>query len=737
MVFKKSAVKRTKSTDILPANEYNRKRADVVEELTSKRINVLYKKGGKNYVSEDSYSNDTMNVVLASPSVKGIPTRTALWHELSHVIHNSFGAGFFDTASDLAINQVKRMIANNPTLYQANATVTQHASSTYAQDTYNSYGMGETHLIEQLKQLYRMGFNAIEDQRIESLTGGVWYGTKKMFNKMRDSLGDRLLTNCKTMGNDAIDNPINQLLFIRFNHASDVPKADHKLSKAMDEVQGTDEFGSVVVWKRYVKPVIDKWFTNQIDKKMKEKEDELSKSISKAEDAEYTADNKQEQLEERLKKLEEFNSKTKLDSIFKNKEESNLRMGDAGKALVDKESYVQHTNRVFRKLDDSISKAKQDVQANSSKVNTSMDEVETIIREMTEDIRRDGASSPVANDTGMNKPTVGNAQANEGDTNEGSIARRCVEEGLDLDTDNTDEKDMSTMLVDSKRMGNEATEQIKNGLAGMSMPKNPSNIHPVARQPESNQTDATLVNGLSNIISKLKERNVPTLSDTGDEFDEDEYIDLKQRGHGNVFKVNKPSNGIPILVSIDGSGSMEANDNIDDARKLVSSLFKVAQRIPEISVEANVWSSDSNGDVAMTTIKTLADCKQITTHVTGGRYYETPTHEALTYSARRLKAMQGRHKMLILITDGYPQYSKNGTHLSNKTIITACKKSLRKVMQVTDNVICINVEPRGYSTGEMLKQIFGKRYVEYRGVKEANEFVSKTLKRKFIEVFRN
>ena len=71
MVFKKSAVKRTKSTDILPANEYNRKRADVVEELTSKRINVLYKKGGKNYVSEDSYSHDTMNVVLASPSVKG------------------------------------------------------------------------------------------------------------------------------------------------------------------------------------------------------------------------------------------------------------------------------------------------------------------------------------------------------------------------------------------------------------------------------------------------------------------------------------------------------------------------------------------------------------------------------------------------------------------------------------------------------------------------------------------
>ena len=116
MPFKKSAVKRTKSTDILPANEYNRKRADVVEELKNKRINITYKNGNRNWVSEDNYSTDTMNIFIASPAVKGIPQRTALWHELSHVLHNSFASGFFKMAEQLSKKQVNRILDKYPVL---------------------------------------------------------------------------------------------------------------------------------------------------------------------------------------------------------------------------------------------------------------------------------------------------------------------------------------------------------------------------------------------------------------------------------------------------------------------------------------------------------------------------------------------------------------------------------------------------------------------------------------------
>jgi len=733
MPFKKSAVKRTKSTDILPANEYNRKRADVVEELKDKRINITYKNGNRNWVSEDNYSPNVMNIFIASPAVKGIPQRTALWHELSHVLHNSFASGFFNMAADLSKKQVNRILDKYPVLGTAEEALANHTNRPMSGST--GYGWMNDYYEGQLMQLYRMSFNAIEDQRIESLTGSVWLGTGKMFNKMRDALGERLLDNLKKNVNiseqNGIDNPINHLLLIRFNQSSAV-KADHKLHKAMADVSGKDEFGSIVIWKRYVKPVIDKWFMNRIEKELKEHEESLSNKIEQTNQTESKVEEYEDKKREH-DELQQYNYEHVEQQMLKYDSMLTNIGSEETKAIQDKESWTDKAERVFNKLSATRYKKSDELEKMKHDINAKADSLEAELRDMGREVSYDGSNTEVSQETGMNANQCDISVSDDQD----SLVTRCEAEGIDLDSEDISEDDMDTMLVESEEGGASQVKEIKNGLSGMAMPKEPSNIHIVTRTEEDNNVDTTLVTGLRNIVSKLKERNVPTLSDTGDEFDEDEYINLKQRGYGDVFKQSKLQNGIDILVSIDGSGSMESNENIDEARKLVSSLFKVAQTIPELSVEANVWSSNTSGDVGMTTIKTLADCKNITTHVTSsGRYYETPTHEALSYSARRLKGMQGRHKMLILITDGYPQFSKGGSHMSNKAIVTACKKSLRKVMQVTDNVICINVEPRGYSTVEMLKDIFGKRYVEYEGVKKANEFVSKTLKRKFIEVLR-
>jgi len=727
MPFKKSAVKRTKSTDILSANEYNRKRTDVVEELKNKRINVAYRNTNRNYVTADSYSNDIMHVTLASPAVKGIPIRTALWHELSHVLHNSFATSFFNASHDLAKKQVDRILDKNPIF----AEVDKALRSVRDPFTNAPDSLDKSQYVNQLMQLYRMGFNAIEDQRIESLTGSVWLGTGKMFNKMRDSLGERLLENLKSNVNseDGMDNPINHLLLIRFNQAGAV-RADHKLHKAMTDVAGKDEFGSIVIWKRYVKPVIDKWFTKRIEKQAEKYNESLSKNIEQLEQTK----SKEEECEEKSTALEKI-SNFGQDYVYEKMNDYDKMLNRIGteetKTIRDKENRYDKSERVYRKLNVHKYDKREELDELKREINSSRTSMLNEVHDMGKETTRDGVNTSVSKQTGMDRN-----QCDIGEDDEDALSERCKEEALDLDSEDIDEDNMDTMLAESEEGGIGQVKEIKNGLSGMAMPKEPSNIHIVSRVQKDNNVDSTLVTGLRTIVSKLKERNVPTLSDTGDEFDEDEYINLKQRGYGDVFKQNKLQNGIDILVSIDGSGSMESNENIVEARKLVSSLFKVAQTISELTVEANVWSSNTDGDVGMTTIRTLAECKNISTSVSGGRYYETPTHEAMAYSARRLKRMQGRHKMLILITDGYPQFSKGGVHMSNKAIVTACKKNLRKVLQVTDNVICINVEPRGYTTCEMLKDIFGKRYVEYEGVKKANEFVSKTLKRKFIEVLR-
>ena len=97
--------------------------------------------------------------------------------------------------------------------------------------------------------------------------------------------------------------------------------------------------------------------------------------------------------------------------------------------------------------------------------------------------------------------------------------------------------------------------------------------------------------------------------------------------------------------------------------------------------------------------------------------------------------MRGRNKMLIIITDGYPQFSKNGTHLSKNVITKLCKDAYRQAQTVTPNILCINIERRSHTAKEMLTDIFGKNYVEFNGMDEASEFVNKTLKRKFVEIF--
>ena len=58
-----------------------------------------------------------------------------------------------------------------------------------------------------------------------------------------------------------------------------------------------------------------------------------------------------------------------------------------------------------------------------------------------------------------------------------------------------------------------------------------------------------------------------------------------------------------------------------------------------------------------------------------------------------LKRMRGYNKLIILITDGYPNYSKNGTSIPGSVYNQQCKKSLQKVLKITPNVICFLVGP--------------------------------------------
>jgi len=190
--------------------------------------------------------------------------------------------------------------------------------------------------------------------------------------------------------------------------------------------------------------------------------------------------------------------------------------------------------------------------------------------------------------------------------------------------------------------------------------------------------------------------------------------------------------GLTIYVSIDGSGSMRHMNHMGEARTLVATMFKAVEKIPSVKILANVWSSNTNGEVGITTVRSLNECKQIS--LDGKGYYYTPTHEAIRYTSKQMGAYSGK-KLMIIITDGIPQYHKQGTSYSNAVLINMAQKEYRKAQKYCRNIMCINISNEARSR-ENLQQIFKRNYVEFNGMIKAKQFVLKNFRRTVFDTLR-
>ena len=170
---------------------------------------------------------------------------------------------------------------------------------------------------------------------------------------------------------------------------------------------------------------------------------------------------------------------------------------------------------------------------------------------------------------------------------------------------------------------------------------------------------------------------------------------------------------------------MRSQYQIDTARNLVATLFDSIKGIPNIEIHGNVWSSNQSGDVGITEIKNIQDVKKISIH----DYYQmTPTHVGLEYSMEMLKRMTGYNKLIILITDGFPNYSKNDKIVPRQVYLKTCRRSLQKLLKVTPNVLCVSVTEHESAN----ERLFGKkRIIAVRNMQDASKKIVKEF-RKFI-----
>lgn len=627
-------------TEYLTHQEYFKKRANIIEDIKGVSIDLTYQRGTNNYVTPAEKAN-TYIVNICTPNEKGINRKAALYHELSHLMWDSFAPN----VSGLTTAWANELVASNKEL-----------SNEASADRLES-------IKKSIKGEYMLAFNIIEDQRIESLTKHVWLGTQKMFDETRTNLGKRLLDDTKGMKTTNPEytlTPTDKMLASRFFQPS---LSEDWANEIMEDVKETGTRGALTCLVR-AKKHIDEYIKDKLHdyKNKNEKLRELQKGInttqetlrnSEATEAEVTnAENEKESLKREQQEI--FNEKAKVGRSMRNSNNT--------KYSHDHDGLTQSGNHMSAEEQEEITESAKEMESQS-------------------------------------------------------------------------EQEHKTDVGFNKKDGQEEIENMKASIEAMSKmgSMTPSNIKKVGRPDSKVTVDSKTARVLQKTFTKLAEQFTSNIDDYGNEVNIEAFINRKVRQSNDPCMINeKLSTGATVLISIDGSGSMGNSGRMTDARNLVATLYKASEKVQNIDLVGNVWSSDYEGNVGMTTFKSLSDCSKISTHDT---MMFTPTHEALIYSAKQLRGRKGRKKLLIMITDGVPQYYKNHIDTPTGVLIKMNKKALKKALRISPRIICIDISNH-WKYGEVLKDIFGKRYVSFTGMNGASKFVIKEFRKIVQEVMR-
>jgi hypothetical protein len=273
--------------------------------------------------------------------------------------------------------------------------------------------------------------------------------------------------------------------------------------------------------------------------------------------------------------------------------------------------------------------------------------------------------------------------------------------------------DFSDVVEESRNDAKNDIDKLKSSMSGTSRGNilKPTYLKPVTRVPSSYEVDNILSHNLRKLFRNVSEMPKSKIGYDGDEIDMESYIEGKIRGYdiNNCFVDKKIVNGLSIVISIDGSMSMRNFEKMSKVRNLVATLFDSIEDYDNIKIKANVWSSNNRGDVGITNINNIDDCDKITCE-NKERFALTPTHLALDYASRILKTMSGRKKLLILITDGQPQYQSWNYNISTKTLLKMNKKAVLKARRYANEIVVLSVGVDFWGN-HVLKEVFGKSKV--------------------------
>ena len=684
-----------RSDFFLTPEEYYRKRANIIEELKKCSIDITYQ-NNVNCIADksDGKKKKSYNINIQTPVDECIPKKTAVYHELSHALWDSFVSGSIGILKQWSYETMQRLLKENkiPDGTNQAGKIPKHLSSEIleAQSKIQNY----------INTIYMNCFNALEDQRIESLTRNVWLATKGMFQSCTTRCGER-------MNIDTMKTPSDHVLAARF-HRPELTTPEYR--EAVKEVEGTGMTGVIVVMNK-MRNMIDKHIEENLNKPL----DVMKKVIheggclpipieeinqyNQREEAKRQQIGNTGSYETRISRYEKAvkeSDMTSVQKLEKKKEIAKMR-----KVSVKAKAPVPKTAKEKKLQAQSIEQEKQKASAQAELVNG-----------MEEKQKEENSSRKNANNS-HNISSAGTPSY---------VDRKMVESIL------------GTSLEESKKQARKEVSNILAKILVSGSPKEPAHIKVgLTRSPSTPKPDTNIATQLAKTFERVRQSKKTRLTETGNELDIDALIQAHSKGFGEYMVEEVRHKGLTIYISIDGSGSMRHMNHMGEARNLVATMFKAVDRTPSVKILANVWSSNTNGDVGITTVKSFSECNRISLDNKG--YYYTPTHEAIRYTARQMGSYSGK-KLMIIITDGIPQYhGKNGESYSSAVLINMAQKEYRKAQKYCRNIMCINISQERQAKIN-LQSIFKRNYVEFNGMVQAKQFVLKNFRRTVFDTLR-
>ena len=103
-----------RSDFFLTPEEYYRKRANIIEELKKCSIDISYNDGLNSIQEKNSTKKARKYLInIQTPVDPSIPKKTAVYHELSHALWDSFVSGSLDILRQWSHETMARLLAEN------------------------------------------------------------------------------------------------------------------------------------------------------------------------------------------------------------------------------------------------------------------------------------------------------------------------------------------------------------------------------------------------------------------------------------------------------------------------------------------------------------------------------------------------------------------------------------------------------------------------------------------------